>query len=106
MCQSACGPWPFVDWRIVRSVQKQVVQGVPAQTSVPLERNGPVLAPRDGDVLVVSVVSVSLSVGVVWCGCYRCCGVACPLLSGGLSSMRCLLYLDVHTRRGTSFGYL
>ena len=56
--------------------------------------------------LVVSVVSVSLSVGVVWCGCYRCCGVACPLLSGGLSSMRCLLYLDVHTRRGTSFGYL
>ena len=52
--------------------------------------------------VVVTIVSVSVSVSVsmVWCGCHRRCGVACLLLSGGLSSMRCLLHLDFQSRRG------
>ena len=39
-------------------------------------------------------VCVCLCPWVVWCGCCHRFGVACLLLSGGLSSMRCLLYLN------------
>ena len=93
---------------------------------MPVERSGPVPALEMGICLwracgvlvaclwcvsvcvlvcvVVSVVSVSVSVSVcvslVWCGCHRRCGVACLVLSGGLSSMRCPKHLDFQSRRG------
>ena len=56
---------------------------------------------------VVSVVCVCLclclSLSVDWCGVVIvvvAVGVAHLQLSGGLSSMRCLLYLDIQSRRG------
>ena len=73
---------------------------------VPLEKSGPVPVLEMEMCLCcrlwcrVCLLSVSVSVrGVVWCGRCRRCGVACQLLFSGLSSMRCLLYYDIHTRR-------
>ena len=84
-CVPGClGLDPFVDWQIARSVQK--CPGAPAQTSCHLEELDLYLRWRwrcASGVLVVSVVSVR------WCPF----GFVCRQLSGGFSSICCLLYL-------------
>ena len=99
VCQSTCA--------MAHSVAERSCPGT-CSDRVPSERSGPVPA-LEMEVLVVCLWDVCVSCGVgCICISVSVCGVVWLLSSWfclsvvvwWLSSMRCLLYLDIHTRRG------
>ena len=81
VCQSACALARSLIGELLAQCRNKL-SSCTCSDLLPLERSGPVPA-----------LEMEMC---LWCAC----GVACLLLSGGLSSMRCLLYLDIHTSRG------
>ena len=101
LCARVRWPWP-IRWLTSCSLRaKTCCLGVPAKTSRNLKEVDLYLRWRwRCSRVFCGVGCICVCVCVCLCGCCRRCGVACLLLSGGLSAACCLLYLDIQSRRG------